>query len=129
MKIFKSILAVVVGFLTVAVLSTITDFILENTGIFPTVQYQMQNGSPVWLLVTALIYRSAYAVLGGFVAAKLAPSNPSKHVMVLAILGTIGGIAGIIGGWQYGNHWYPIALAVTAYPLVWYGGKLGHKKH
>lgn len=127
MKIFKSIIAVVGGFLTVAVLSTITDAILENTGIFPSAEYQMQYGSPIWLLITALIYRSAYAVLGGFVAAKLAPSNPSKHVMILAILGTIGGIAGIFAGWQYGNHWYPIALAVTAYPLVWYGGKLGSK--
>jgi hypothetical protein len=129
MKKIKSILAVVTGFLTVAVLSTVTDSILENTGIFPSAQYQMENGSPVWLLMTALFYRSAFAVLGGFVTAKIAPSNPKKHVMILAILGTIGGIAGIFAGWQYGNHWYPFALAVTAFPLVWLGGKLGVKNH
>ena len=120
----KSIGAVVAGFLTVAVLSTATDAVLENTGIFPSYEYQMANGSPVWLLLTALTYRSIYAILGGFVTAKLAPSKPMKLVKILAVLGTIGGIAGIFAGWQYGNQWYPIALAATAYPLVWLGGKL-----
>ncbi len=121
----KSVGAVVAGFLTVAILSTVTDVILENTGVFPTYDDQMANGSPVWLLITALIYRSIFAVCGGYVTAILAPGNPMKHVKVLAVLGTIGGIAGIFAGWQFGNQWYPIALAVTAFPLVWYGGKLG----
>lgn len=125
---FKSIGAVVAGFLTVAVLSTVTDAVLEGAGIFPSVQYQTENGSPVWLLVTALIYRSIYAVLGGYVTAALAPGKPMKHVKVLAVLGTIGGTAGVFAGWQYGNQWYPIALAVTAFPLVWWGGKLRTKK-
>lgn len=123
----KSIGAVVAGFLTVAVLSTVTDAILEGTGIFPSAQYQMENGSPVWLLLTALIYRSIFAVAGGYVTAWLAPQNPMKHVKILAVLGTIGGVIGIFAGWQFGNHWYPIALAVTAYPLVYWGGKLQQK--
>jgi hypothetical protein len=120
----KSIGAVVAGFLTVAVLSTITDAILENTGVFPSYVSQMENGSPVWVLVAALVYRSIFAVLGGYVTARLAPGNPMKHVKVLAVLGAIGGITGVFAGWQYGNQWYPIALAVTAYPLVYWGGKI-----
>lgn len=120
----KSIGAVLAGFLTVFILSTMTDFILEKTGIFPSPEYQMENGSPVWLLLTALIYRSIYAILGGYVTAKLSPTNPMSKVKILAILGTIGGIIGVIVGWQFGNQWYPIALAVTAYPLIWFGGKL-----
>ncbi len=124
----RSVLSVIAGFLAVAILSTLTDFILENTGIFPSYAIQMANGSPVWVLVTALIYRSVYAFLGGFITAKLSPSNPMKHVMVLAIIGTLGGVAGVINGWAYGNQWYPIDLAVTAYPLVWYGGELGKKR-
>lgn len=124
----KSIGAVIGGFLTVAVLSTVTDAILENTGVFPSAQYQLENGSPVWLLLTALAYRSLYAVLGGLVTAKLAPDNSTKLVKILAVLGTIGGVVGIFAGWQYGNQWYPIALAVTAFPLVMWGGKLAVKK-
>jgi hypothetical protein len=127
-KKLKSVGAVVAGFLTVAVLSTLTDAVLENMGVFPSYQSQMESGSPVWLLLTALAYRSIYAVLGGFVTAMLAPGNPMKHVMILGIIGTIGGVVGIFVGWQFGNQWYPIALAVTAYPLIWFGGKLAERR-
>lgn len=120
----KSIGAVVAGFLVVAVLSTATDAILENTGVFPSYEDQMKYGSPVWLLLTALIYRSIFAILGGYTTAFLAPSNPMKLVKILGIVGTIGGTIGVFAGWQFGNQWYPIALAVTAFPLVWLGGKL-----
>ncbi len=120
-SIFKSIGAVVAGFLTVALLSVATDYALEAVGIFPPIG----DGLFVtWMLALALFYRSVYAVAGGYVTAKLAPRNPSRHVMVLAILGTIGGVVGVFAGWNLSAHWYPIALAVTAYPLVWAGGKL-----
>lgn len=125
----KSADAVIAGFLTVAILSTVTDAVLENTGVFPSYADQMSDGSPVWVLVAALIYRSIYAVFGGFVTAKFAPSKPMKLVKILGVLGTIGGIAGIINGWQLGNQWYPIALAVTAFPLVYFGGKSGIKNN
>lgn len=125
---FKSVGAVLAGFLVVAALSMVTDLILEGTGVFPSSEYQMANGSPVWLLVTALIYRSIYTVAGGYTTAYLAPGNPMKHVKILAIIGTFGGTLGVFAGWQYGNHWYPIALAVTAFPLVWLGGKLRVRK-
>ena len=125
-KNLKSIGAVVAGFLTVVMLSIITDTILEKSGIFPpqTVPYAS------WMLGVALFYRTVFTVAGGFVTAKLAPSKPMKHVIVLAILGTLGGISGVIAGWNLSAHWYPIALAVLAFPSVWYGGKLalGNKK-
>lgn len=120
--VLKSIFAVVAGFIIVAALSTATDFVVEALGIFPPADDPdaYQN----WMLFVALVYRSAYAVVGGYTTATLAPTNPMKHVKVLAILGTIGGIMGVIVGWNLSEHWYPIALAVTAYPLVWWGGKL-----
>lgn len=126
MKVLKSVGAVVAGFLTVVVLSIATDAILEAVGFFPPATKPEEYAS--WMLLIALIYRTVFTVLGGFVTAKLAPFNPKKHVIVLAVLGTIGGIAGVINGWSYGNHWYPIALAVLAFPSVWYGGKLATNK-
>jgi|SRR6185369_3530189 len=127
MKILKSIGAVVAGFLTVVVLSVGTDAILEAAGVLPP-QTQHAVYTSWTLLLLALVYRTVYTVLGGYVTARLAPQKPMKHVVVLAILGTLGGIVGVFAGWNLSEHWYPIALAVLAFPSVWYGGKLAKKK-
>ena len=122
MNILKSIGAVVAGFVTVVILSVVTDKIMEATGVFPS---PSDTGLFVtWMLVVALIYRSVYAVIGGYVTALCAPHNPLKHVHVLAVFGVIGGVTGVIVGWDLSAHWYPIALAVTAYPLTYWGGKM-----
>ena len=122
MNTLKSIGAVVAGFITVVILSVGTDKIMEAVGIFPP---PSEAGLFVtWMLVVALVYRSVYAVVGGYVTALCAPSNPLKHVKILGVFGIIGGVAGVIVGWDLSAHWYPIALAVTAYPLTYWGGKL-----
>jgi hypothetical protein len=128
-KILKSIGAVLAGFLTVVILSTVTDLILEGTGIFPSAEEQMRNGPERWLLVTALFYRSVYTVLGGYVTAKLAPSNTMKHIKILAVMGFIAGLIGVYAGWQFGEQWYPVALAVTGPLFVILGGKLAKKRN
>ena len=122
MNILKNIVAVVAGFATVFILSVGTDSLLENLGVFPP-----PSGEGLfvtWMLVLAFAYRSLYAVVGGYVTAWLASANPMKLVRILGVLGTIGGMAGVVMGWNLSHHWYPIALAVTAFPLVWYGGTL-----
>jgi hypothetical protein len=117
----KSIGAVLAGFLAVVVLSTATDAILEKLGIFPPAT----NGLFVtWMLAVAFAYRSVYTMLGGYVTARLAPGRQKRHVTVLGILGIIGGVIGVVTGWDLSAHWYPIALAVTAFPFVWLGGAL-----
>ena len=130
----KKIGAVLAGFLTVVILSVATDTALEMGGIFPPAS---EPGLYVtWMLAVAFAYRSVYAVAGGYVAAALSPERPERQVTVLAIIGTLGGTAGVIYGWtmseQFGwtlfDLWYPVALAVTAYPLTQLGGRLRIKK-
>jgi hypothetical protein len=75
------------------------------------------------MLVLALVYRSLTTILGGYITARLAPTSPMRHVYALAVLGFVGGVAGAINGWGYGNHWYPVLLAVTGPLFVWFGGK------
>lgn len=120
MNVLKSIGAVVAGFLTVVVCSIGTDKIMEATGIFsaPTADGLFVT----WMLGLALIYRTVYTIAGGYVTAWLAPQNPMRHVWVLAVLGQLGGLAGVVAGWNLSAHWYPIALAVLAIPSVWLGG-------
>lgn len=123
-KTLKSIGAVVAGFLTVVILSIATDLILESTGVFPPAADQIKYGPETWLLITAFLYRSVYTIIGGYITAKLAPNKPIRHIKILGVIGTIAGVLGVIAGWNLSDHWYPIALAVTAFPLIWIGGKL-----
>ena len=118
----KSIVSVIAGFLIVVVLSMGTDWILETLYIFPPVSDQ--GLFVTWMLAFALLYRTIFTVLGGYVTARLAPNMPMRHVIILAIFGTMGGIAGIFTGWDLSAHWYPIALALLAFPSVWIGGKI-----
>src|SRR5690348_10242357 len=93
---FKSIWAVVAGFLTVIILSVATDMVLESTGILPS-QSRPELFTGL-LLLLAFVYRSIYAMVGGYVTATLAPTNTMRHVTILGILGTLGGIAGVAAG-------------------------------
>lgn len=127
-KLLKSIWAVFAGFFTVFALSILTDVILESLGVFPPSD---QGLFVPWMLALALIYRSIYAAVGGYVTAVLAPQKPMRHVMILAGIGLLGAIAGIVVNTtqNLGPAWYPIALAALTLPCVWLGGKLGiHKK-
>jgi hypothetical protein len=125
-KLLKSAGAVFAGFFTVVFLSTITDVILEKVGFFPD-PTQTPGLFDTKLLLIAFAYRSIYTVIGGYVTSMLS-SNPKKDVIRLGIIGTVAGIAGVIGGWDLSQHWYPIALAVFGFPCVWVGGKLQQNK-
>jgi len=122
MKILKSIGAIFAGFISVAILSIATDFILEKTGVFPPHDKLRLFASHMAFI--AFIYRSVYTVLGGFITAKLAFEKPMLHAMILAVIGTIMAILGAVANWDKtseATHWYPIALAVTALPCIWLG--------
>jgi hypothetical protein len=120
-KILKSIWAVVAGILVIVMLSVITDMVLEGVGVFPS---PSEGLFVTWMLVLALLYRTVYAVIGGYVTAILAPQNSTRHVLGLNIIGIIMGILGIVAGWDLSAHWYPFSLVFASALAVWYGGKL-----
>jgi hypothetical protein len=120
----RSLVAVLAGFLAVVVLSLATDQLLHMLQVYPP------WGQPMYetgLNALALSYRIVYTLLGGFITARLAPRAPMRHVTVLAVIGLIAGIAGAIVAitQNFGPNWYPIALAVSAYPCTWLGGRFG----
>lgn len=120
-RVLRSVLAVLAGFITVAALSTLTDIPLHILGVYPP------EGEPMFepgLNVLALSYRILFTILGGYVTARLAPSNPMTHVLVLGGIGLVMGSLGAMVSMNanLGPDWYPIALVVTAVPSVWLGG-------
>jgi hypothetical protein len=125
MTALKSIGAVLAGFILVLILSVLTDFLLEVAGIFPPAT---APGSYLpWMLAVALVYRSLYAVAGGYVTAALAPGRPMYHVIILGIIGLVFATLGAIANWNIAvvsGTWYPIALIILTLPCVWIGGRL-----
>jgi hypothetical protein len=115
--------AVLAGFVAVFVLSLGTDQVLHVLDVYPP------WGQPMYaagLNLLALSYRIVYTVVGGYITARLAPQNPMRHVLVLGIVGLVLSAAGAIAAipMNLGPAWYPIALALTALPCTWLGGRL-----
>ena len=121
---FKSIGAVVAGFVLVFVLSILTDTTLAKIGVFPP-QAQVYAA---WMLGLALLYRCVYSVLGFYLCARLAPNNPLRHAIILGIIGTVFAAIGAAANWDKGAHWYPVALVVLTLPCAWLGGTLSVMK-
>ena len=124
----RSTAAVLVGFISVAVLSLATDQLLHVLDVYPP------WGEPMWdpkLNLLALSYRTLYTIAGGYLTAALAPRAAMRHVFVLAGIGTVVATAGAITAIamaDLGPNWYPIMLAVTGFPSVWLGGVLHERR-
>lgn len=126
MAALKSVGAVVVGFLIIAVLSTITDTILENSGVLPKGSLPQSGGE--LMLLGIIAYRAVFSVIGCYVAAKLAPANPMKHALALGVLGIVFTILGAIAMQGKAPVWFSAVLVVITLPVAWLGGKLQQKK-
>jgi hypothetical protein len=112
--------AFVAGFATVAVLSMATDAVLHAANVYPNDGTAGSDGN----LAFALAYRTVFTVLGGYIAAWLAPANKLRLSVILGIVGTIAATAGAITMWHLGHVWYPVALAALALPSTTLGGWL-----
>jgi hypothetical protein len=120
----RSIAALFVGFVAVVVLSIGTDLVLHRSGIFPPPGEPMSNA----LFALATAYRTVYAILGSYITARFAPNRPMGHALLGGLVGLILSTVGAVATWnrgpEFGPHWYPISLMVTALPCAWVGGKL-----
>jgi hypothetical protein len=92
MKILRGIMAVLAGFIFVLVSHTATDLVLERLGIFTPPE---QGFHIVWMILTALAYRTIWTFVASYFTAWLAPEPKMRWVVILGILGLLGGIAGI----------------------------------
>ena len=123
-RIGRSILAVLAGIVIGIVLSTGTDFGLHAVGVAPAPS--LKAPWPNHLLALATLYRSLYGIFASYVIARLAPSRPMAHSLVAGALGLVVSSLGAAATWNttIGQHWYPVALALTALPTAWLGAKL-----
>jgi hypothetical protein len=125
----RSTTALLAGLVVIFVLSLGTDQILHVLGVYPP------WGQPMYepgLNLLALAYRCVYAVLGCYLAARLAPYAPMLHALALGMVGvvlsSIGAYVAITRA-DLGPTWYPIALVLSSLPCAWLGGQIHRSRH
>jgi hypothetical protein len=121
-KIFRSIRAFAAALFVVFALSHGTDLLLRATGL-PVMNL---NDASAPLVVAIILYRNAYNVAGGYIAAWLAPAHPVRHAMVLGTLGLLGSLAATIATWNMnlGPAWYSLSIVALSLPSAWAGARL-----
>jgi hypothetical protein len=77
-RLLRSTGAVLLGFVTVVVLSLGTDQVLHLLQVYPPWGQPMHDPG---LNLLALSYRIVYTVLGGYITARFAPRNPMRNAV------------------------------------------------
>jgi hypothetical protein len=118
----KSIGAVFAGLIFIGISHTAVDATLEGIGILPKGHLNVGAG----LILLVIGYRAVLSFAGCYLTAKLAPTNPMKHSLILGGIGTFVSAAGAIAtaGMNLGPAWYAWSLVITALPIAWLAGKL-----
>jgi uncharacterized membrane protein (DUF485 family) len=123
----KSIVAVVLGLISIIFLSVGTDLLMRRFGILALNGVLMSNLQ----FLLAFSYRVLISIFGCYLAARLAPNRPMKHALALGIIGLVFSALGVAASYarpDLGPHWYPIALLVVTLPCAYTGGKFAEQK-
>ncbi|HTD82871.1 MAG TPA: hypothetical protein VK648_03675 [Gemmatimonadaceae bacterium] len=125
---WRSVWAVLAGFIVIVITSSAMDAVMHVTGIFPPVGQAMSDGLFAW----ATVYRIIFSIIGCYVTARLAPNRPLSHALWLGYLGVVVSAVATVVTWNkgpaFGPHWYPIALVLVAIPCAWIGSKIYEKR-
>jgi hypothetical protein len=76
------------------------------------------------ILLVMLAYSSVYGVVGCYLTARLAPSRPMRHALILGLLGVIIACVNAAAMWGRVPSWFAVVNVLAMIPLAWLGGRL-----
>lgn len=118
----RSIWAVVAGFLFILVLSLGADALTHVMA--PTLFNSSGGTSNFAILCLSTIYVGVFATVGCYLAARLAPSHPMRHALILGALGLVSSLIMVNRAWAMAPAWYNILNLILVMPWAWLGGRL-----
>jgi hypothetical protein len=116
----RSIGAIVTGFILIGVLAFGTDAALRNS--VPRFFGPDDRVTDVSLLMFVLFYVFVYATFGCWLTARLAPSRPMRHALILGVLGLVFNVVGTVQMWHTAPAWYHVVALALVMPAAWLGG-------
>lgn len=122
-NIFKSIGVIILAFVVNALLTVLTDFLLERIGVLPNPEKGLFE---TWAILLCLFYRAVYGVLAGFIIARLAPDKPMLQALILGVVGVAVTLLSVSNPEfaQKSKLWFGYALAAITIPCLWLGVKI-----
>lgn len=120
----RSIFAVVAGFVLTFVLNLATGMVLAR------VAPQMEPGpgqSSAGMLVVGVTV-AVYGILGCYVTARLAPSRPMFHALVMGGIALVMLIPLTIQAWNDAPAWYNIYNLLAVMVYAWIGGRIRERQ-
>jgi peptidoglycan/LPS O-acetylase OafA/YrhL len=66
----------------------------------------------------------AFATAGAWLAARLAPSRPLRHALILGGLGLALAVPVTIAHWHTAPVWFHVATLALTMPAAWVGGMI-----
>ena len=117
------IAAVAAGFGATAVLSVAADALMHAAGVFPPDGVRMPDAA----FLSPAVYRAVFTFAGGWLTARLAPNHVARHLVALTVLGSLGGVGGLVVAYSHpelGPLWYAWSILLSV-PCIWLGGWFG----
>ena len=122
----RSALAIATGFVLIGALSVGTDLLLMR--LVPGAFDAAGQTTDARVLALMLLYVGVYATLGCYVTARLAPSRPMRHALVLGALGLAFNVMGSIAAWDTAPAWYHAVQLALTMVWAWLGGRLRERE-
>ncbi len=122
-NVLKSIGVLLLAFVVNTLLSVVTDFLLESIGVLPDPSKGLFD---TWAIVLVLFYRGVYTIFTGFIIAKLVPSKPVLHALILGSIGTVITVLAVSNPAfaEKAPLWFGYTLAAITIPCMWLGVKI-----
>lgn len=122
----RSILAVLTGFFLIPILNLATNAALGR--VLPEWYPAGGRVESVPALLLSCAYVAAFGILGCYIAARLAPSRPMLHALILGALGLAVSIPTAMMAWNDAPAWFNLFNLLAVMPYAWIGGRIRERQ-
>jgi hypothetical protein len=118
----RSVVSVAAGFFAVMVLGAAADIVLGQ--IVPNAFDAQGHARTETTLFIKLAYETLFALLAGYITARIAVRKPFTHVLVMAAIVLAGRAFIAVATWDVLPLWFNLGVLVLIVPAALLGAKL-----
>jgi len=118
----RSVVSIAAGFFTVMVLGAAADVMLGKA--LPDAFDAQGHARAESTLFIKLAYETLFALLAGYITARIAVRKPFVHVLVMAAIVLVGRAFIAVTTWDVVPLWFNLGVLVLIIPAALLGGKL-----